>query len=42
MNLTLYFLQHGETTASRSGTYCGTLDPDLTPAGYQMAEDEVV
>ena len=39
MNLTIYFLRHGETTASRTGGYCGTLDPDLTPEGYQMAED---
>jgi len=39
MSLTLYFLRHGETTSSRTGGYCGTLDPDLTPEGYQMAED---
>jgi len=39
MSLIIYFLRHGETTASKTGTYCGTLDPDLTPAGYQMAED---
>jgi broad specificity phosphatase PhoE len=39
MCLTIYFLRHGETTASRAGGYCGTLDPDLTPEGYQMAED---
>ena len=39
MSLTLYFLRHGETTASQIGGYCGTLDPDLTPEGYQMAED---
>jgi broad specificity phosphatase PhoE len=39
MSLTIYFLRHGETTASRTGGYCGTLDPDLTPEGYQMAED---
>ncbi|MEM1368363.1 MAG: histidine phosphatase family protein [Cyanobacteria bacterium P01_H01_bin.15] len=37
--LTLYFLRHGETTASQSGTYCGTLDLDLTPIGSQMAAD---
>ena len=30
MSLTLYFLRHGETTASRTGGYCGTLDPELT------------
>ena len=39
MSLTIYFMRHGETTASRTGGYCGTLDPDLTPEGYQMAED---
>jgi broad specificity phosphatase PhoE len=39
MSLTLYFLRHGETTASRTGGYCGTLDPELTPEGYQMAKD---
>jgi probable phosphoglycerate mutase len=39
MNLIIYFLRHGETTASQTGGYCGTLDPDLTSDGYQMAED---
>jgi len=39
MSLIIYFLRHGETTASQAGGYCGTLDPDLTPEGYQMAED---
>jgi len=39
MSLTIYFLRHGETTSSRTGGYCGTLDPDLTPEGHQMAED---
>ena len=39
MTLIIYFLRHGETTASQTGGYCGTLDPDLTPEGYQMAED---
>jgi probable phosphoglycerate mutase len=39
MSLIIYFLRHGETTASQTGGYCGTLDPDLTPAGYEMAED---
>jgi probable phosphoglycerate mutase len=39
MGLVLYFLRHGETTASRAGSYCGALDPDLTPAGYEMARD---
>lgn len=39
MSLIIYFLRHGETTASQKGGYCGTLDPELTPQGYQMAED---
>jgi len=39
MSLVIYFLRHGETTDSQTGGYCGTLDPDLTPAGYEMAED---
>lgn len=39
MSLTMYFLRHGETTASQAGGYCGALDPDLTPEGHQMAED---
>ena len=39
MSLIIYFLRHGETTASRTGGYCGILDPDLTPAGCDMAED---
>lgn len=38
MSLTLYFLRHGETTHSRTGGYCGALDPELTPVGLQMAE----
>ena len=38
MSLMIYFLRHGETTASRNGGYCGTLDPNLTPAGHRMAE----
>jgi broad specificity phosphatase PhoE len=39
MGLTIYFLRHGETAASQTGVYCGSLDVDLTPEGYQMAED---
>ncbi|MDR3675128.1 MAG: histidine phosphatase family protein [Acidobacteriota bacterium] len=39
MGLILYFLRHGETTASLTGGYCGALDTDLTPAGYEMAQD---
>jgi broad specificity phosphatase PhoE len=39
MGLILYFLRHGETTASQTGGFCGALDPDLTPEGYEMAQD---
>ena len=39
MTLKLYFLRHGETTASQTGTYCGRLDIELTPSGVEMAED---
>ena len=39
MGTILYFLRHGETTSSQTGGYCGTLDPDLTQAGYEMAQD---
>jgi broad specificity phosphatase PhoE len=39
MGLTLYFLRHGETEASRIGGYCGALDPDLSPEGHEMALD---
>ncbi len=39
MTLKLYFLRHGETTSSQTGTYCGKLDIALTPQGVQMAED---
>jgi len=39
MGLFIYLLRHGETTASRTGGYCGSLDPELTSAGRLMAED---
>lgn len=38
MSLSLYFLRHGETTHSQTGGYCGALDPELTPAGLEMAQ----
>ncbi|MEM1242347.1 MAG: histidine phosphatase family protein, partial [Cyanobacteria bacterium P01_H01_bin.26] len=38
MSLNLYLLRHGETTSSQTGGYCGALDPDLTPAGQEMAQ----
>lgn len=38
MSLKLYLLRHGETIYSRTGGYCGDLDPELTPEGTLMAE----
>ncbi|MEM8781203.1 MAG: histidine phosphatase family protein [Cyanobacteria bacterium P01_G01_bin.49] len=38
MSLTLYFLRHGETESSLNDSFCGTLDPDLTPHGKEMAQ----
>lgn len=38
MSLTLYFLRHGETESSLKDSFCGTLDPDLTPQGKEMAK----
>ncbi|MEQ1636332.1 MAG: histidine phosphatase family protein [Methylococcales bacterium] len=38
MSLKIYLLRHGETIYSQKGTYCGSLDPDLTPEGAQMAQ----
>jgi broad specificity phosphatase PhoE len=37
LSLNLYFLRHGETIYSTIGSYCGDLDPELTPEGAQMA-----
>jgi probable phosphoglycerate mutase len=39
MGIKIYFLRHGETTASQTGGYCGSIDPELTPTGRLMAED---
>jgi probable phosphoglycerate mutase len=39
MSLTLYLMRHGETIYSRSGGFCGELDPELTAEGQLMAED---
>lgn len=39
MSLKLYFLRHGETPSSQTGTFCGRLDIDLTPEGLLMAKD---
>jgi broad specificity phosphatase PhoE len=37
MSLKLYLLRHGETAYSRTGGYCGDLDPVLTDNGQSMA-----
>jgi probable phosphoglycerate mutase len=37
MSLKLFFIRHGETIYSQTGGYCGSLDPDLTPEGHEMA-----
>ncbi|MFH7030366.1 MAG: histidine phosphatase family protein [Heteroscytonema crispum UTEX LB 1556] len=38
MSLTLYFLRHGQTECSRSNAFCGSIDPELTPDGLEMAK----
>lgn len=38
MSLCVYLLRHGETEASKTGGYCGSLNPDLTTEGQQMAQ----
>lgn len=38
MSLKIYCLRHGETTYSKTGGFCGDLDPELTDAGSQMAQ----
>jgi len=38
MSLQLYLLRHGETVYSRTGGYCGEIDPELTDNGQKMAE----
>ncbi|MEG3954510.1 histidine phosphatase family protein [Microcoleus sp. herbarium2] len=38
MSLKIYFLRHGETTYSKTGGFCGHIDPELTAVGSQMAE----
>lgn len=38
MSLKLYLLRHGETTYSQTGGFCGSLDPELTAEGVEMAK----
>ena len=38
MSLTLYLLRHGQTAFSRENAFCGSLDPELTTSGIDMAQ----
>lgn len=38
MSLTIYFLRHGQTDFSRENAFCGSLDPELTANGLEMAQ----
>lgn len=38
MSLKLYLLRHGQTDCSRANAFCGSLDPELTPDGLEMAQ----
>ncbi|MBD1900502.1 histidine phosphatase family protein [Trichocoleus sp. DQ-A3] len=38
MSLKLYFLRHGQTDRSRDNVFCGSIDPDLTADGLEMAK----
>jgi len=38
VNLHIYFLRHGQTECSRNNAFCGSIDSELTPEGYDMAE----
>ena len=38
MSLKLYFLRHGQTDRSRDNVFCGSIDPDLTTDGVEMAK----
>jgi broad specificity phosphatase PhoE len=38
MSLRLHLIRHGETVYSRTGGFCGSLDPELTEVGTEMAQ----
>lgn len=38
MSLKLYLLRHGQTECSRNNAFCGSIDPELTPHGLEMAK----
>ena len=39
MSLKLYFLRHGQTDCSRVDAFCGSINPELTPEGLEMAKE---
>jgi broad specificity phosphatase PhoE len=38
VSLNLYLLRHGQTECSRNHLFCGSIDPELTPEGWDMAK----
>ncbi len=38
MTITLYLLRHGQTQCSRDNAFCGSVDPELTTDGIEMAQ----
>lgn len=38
MTITLYLLRHGQTQCSRDNAFCGSVDPELTADGIEMAQ----
>ncbi len=38
MSLSIYFLRHGQTECSRNNFFCGSVDPELTVEGLEMAK----
>ncbi len=38
MSLKLYLLRHGQTIFSRQNAFCGSIDPELTQSGMEMAQ----
>jgi len=38
VTITLYLLRHGQTESSRNNAFCGSLNPELTADGLEMAQ----
>lgn len=38
MAILLYLLRHGQTECSRDNAFCGSIDPELTSEGIEMAQ----